>query len=118
MRKIVNRLFSNYMIYTDTSTIAGDDATQHIIIIIIIIIIAFIEIKLTTATCYNDTSNKLPRMTALHCIIEHKALLPAQSVSICTLRLLLKLQVAHNKQWLEIPLIVLKFISKKKLCSS
>ena len=110
MHKIVNRLFSNYMIYTDTSTIAGDDATQHIIIIIII---AFIEIKLTTATCYNDTSNKLPRMTALHCIIEHKALLPAQSVLICTLRLLLKLQVAHNKQWLEIPLIVLKFISKK-----
>jgi len=67
VHKIVNRLFSNYMIYTDTSTIAGDDATQHIIIIIII---AFIEIKLTTATCYNDTSNKLPRMTALHCIIE------------------------------------------------
>ena len=40
----------------------------------LIIIIVFIEIKLTIATCYNDTSNKLPRWTALHCIIEHKAL--------------------------------------------
>ena len=27
-----------------------------------------------TATCYRDTPNKLPRTTALHCIIEHKAL--------------------------------------------
>ena len=42
--------------------------------IIIIIIIVFIEIKLTIATCCNDTPNKLPRSTALHCIIEHKAL--------------------------------------------
>jgi len=47
---------------------------ELIIIIIIIIIIAFTEIKLTIATCYNDTPNKLPRRTALHCITEHKAL--------------------------------------------
>jgi len=40
----------------------------------LIIIIVFIEIKLTIATCYNDTPNKLPLRTALHCITEHKAL--------------------------------------------
>ena len=39
-----------------------------------ILIIVFIEIKLTIATCCNDTSNKLPCRTALHCVIEHKAL--------------------------------------------
>ena len=42
------------------------------IIIIIIIIIVFIEIKLTIATCYNDTPNKL--------IIEHKALARRPSI--------------------------------------
>ena len=47
----------------------------------LIIIIVFIEIKLTIATCYNDTSNKLPRWTALHCIIEHKALARRLSIN-------------------------------------
>ena len=32
------------------------------------------------ATCYNDTPNKLPRRTALHCITEHKALARRPSI--------------------------------------
>ena len=31
-------------------------------------------------SCYNDTSNKLPRRTALHCIVEHKALARRPSI--------------------------------------
>ena len=33
-----------------------------------------------TATCYNDTPNKLPRRTALHCITEHEALARRPSI--------------------------------------
>ena len=40
----------------------------------IIIVLVFIDIKLTVAICYNDTPNKLPRRTALHCITEHNTL--------------------------------------------
>ena len=60
--------------YLNASFIFSTNSTNLVIIIIIIIIIAFIEIKLTNATRYNDTTpNKLPGRTALHCIIEHKA---------------------------------------------
>jgi len=33
-----------------------------------------------TAACYNDTPNKLPRRTALHCITEHNALACSPSI--------------------------------------
>jgi len=42
-------------------------ATAELIIIIIIIIIVFIEIKLTNATCYNDTKQAVTQdSTALY----------------------------------------------------
>ena len=67
---------------------------------IIIIIRVFIEIKLTIATCYNDTPNKLPRRTALHCITEHKTGLQVNQIYNTSLarsfRLPLSARYVHN----------------------